>query len=284
MDAFVTHGDGRPKTLAYALATAYHETGRQMMPVREGFAKTDAQARQRVNRLAAQRGPNSAVAKYAKPQPPHGHVYYGRGQVQLTWKKNYETSSADAGIDLVRFPDKVLDPVIGARILVRGLLDGRWNGHGHGIAHYLPDSGTDDLRNARRTVNITDKWQQIADYYRSFLGAIETAGGVPTTVVSEDVDTPTDTPGAEVGSPETEETIETDTAADGGATPLDGPSAGHDEPDAPDVADAPVIAEDPVIPDAPVVPEVADVAPEPPKTGLGALWDNVVGFFTGRSR
>ena len=179
LDAFVTHGDGRPKTLAYALATAYHETGRQMVPVREGFAKTDAQARQRVNRLAARRGPNSAVAKYAKPQPPHGHVYYGRGQVQLTWKKNYETSSADAGVDLVRFPDKVLDPVIGARILVRGLLDGRWNGHGHGIAHYLPDHGADDLRNARRTVNITDKWQRIADHYRSFLNAIIEAGGVP---------------------------------------------------------------------------------------------------------
>ena len=180
LDAFVTHGDGRPKTLAYALATAYHETGRQMVPVREGFAKTDAEARQRVNRLAARRGPNSAVARYAKPQPPHGHVYYGRGQVQLTWKRNYEASSADAGVDLVRFPDKVLDPVIGARILVRGLLDGRWNGHGHGIAHYLPDHGADDLRNARRTVNITDKWQQIADYYRSFLKAIEEAGGVPT--------------------------------------------------------------------------------------------------------
>ena len=177
--AFATHGDGRAKTLAYALATAYHETGRRMVPVREGFAENDAQARQRVNRLAAQRGPNSAVAKYAKPQPPYGHVYYGRGQVQLTWKKNYETSSADAGTDLVQFPDEVLDPEIGARILVRGLMDGRWNGHGHGIAQYLPDSGDDDLRNARRTVNITDKWKQIADYYLAFRKAIEEAGGVP---------------------------------------------------------------------------------------------------------
>lgn len=178
LNAFASHGDGRGKTLAYALATAHHETGGKMVPVREGFARTDAQARARVNRLAEKRGPNSAVAKYARPQPPYGHVYYGRGQVQLTWKRNYERSSADAGVDLVRYPDKVLDPVIGARILIRGLLDGRWNGTGFGIAHYLPDRGNDDLKGARRTVNITDKWQQIGGYYKAFLSAIEEAGGV----------------------------------------------------------------------------------------------------------
>ena len=166
--AFVTHGDGRDKTLAYALATAYHETGRKMAPVREGFAKTDAGAR----RIVRHR-------KYGKAEPPYGHVYYGRGQVQLTWKENYRRSSADAGVDLVRYPDKALDPVIGARILIKGLLGGRWNGRGKGIAHYLPDRGRDDLKNARRTVNITDKWQPIGGYYSHFLAAIREAGGVP---------------------------------------------------------------------------------------------------------
>lgn len=196
LDAFATHGDGRAKTLAYALATAYHETGSLMVPVREGFAETDAQARARVNRLAAERGPNSAVAKYARPQPPYGHVYYGRGQVQLTWKQNYAASSKDAGVDLVRDPDKVLDPVIGARILVCGLLDGRWNGRGHGIAHYLPDSGDDDLRNARRTVNVTDKWREIGGYYRAFLTAIEAAGGVPVPTPRPESPGDRDVPGA----------------------------------------------------------------------------------------
>ncbi|WP_419913372.1 hypothetical protein [Hoeflea sp.] len=99
--------------------------------------------------------------------------------VRPTWKKNYERSSEDAGVDLVRYPDKALDPVIGARILIRGLLDGRWNGKGFGIQHYLTEVGQDDLRNARRTVNITDRWDLIAGYYHSFLKAIEEAGGVP---------------------------------------------------------------------------------------------------------
>ena len=176
LDAFADVGDGRDDTLAYALATAYHETARRMVPVREGLAATDAGARRAVNDLARRRGPSSAVAKYAKPQPPHGHVYYGRGHVQLTWKENYERSSPDAGADLVAHPDKMLDPVLSARILILGLLDGRWNGHGHGLRHYL-DRG--DVRQARRTVNILDKADQIAGYYRAFLAAIEAAGGAP---------------------------------------------------------------------------------------------------------
>lgn len=168
LDAFATHGDGRAKTLAYALATAYHEVGGRMVPVREGFASSDAAARRIVRNRT-----------YGKPAGPYGHVYYGRGLVQLTWLDNYKRSSADAGVDLVKDPDKALDPVIGARILIKGLIDGRWNGRGKGIAFYLPDGGPDDLKNARRTVNITDKWQSIAGYYKAFLAAIKTAGGVP---------------------------------------------------------------------------------------------------------
>ncbi|MGY5791900.1 glycoside hydrolase family 19 protein len=168
LDAFATHGDGRDKTLAYALATAYHETGARMVPVREGFAKNDASAR----RIVAKRDYGKLAGKY-------GHVYYGRGQVQLTWLKNYDTSSADAAYDLVAYPDKMLDPVISARVMIKGLLDGRWNGAGKGIAAYLPASGPDDLKNARRTVNVTDKWELIGGYYAAFLSAIKEAGGVP---------------------------------------------------------------------------------------------------------
>jgi hypothetical protein len=182
--AFDAVGDGQATTLAYALATAYHETGRRMVPVREGFASTDVGARRAVNRLAEQRGPDSAVAKYAQPQPPHGHVYYGRGHVQLTWVNNYRNSSADAGVDLVANPDAMLDPVISARVLILGLIDGRWNKRGHGIAHYLPG----DPVGARRTVNVQDKAEQIAGYYRAFLAALEQAGFAPRPLTPNPVD------------------------------------------------------------------------------------------------
>ena len=172
LDAFTTEGDGKAGTLAYALATTYHETGRQMVPVREGFKKSDAQARAYVQRNYGRKGPDW----YCWPAGKYDQVYYGRGRVQETWLDNYIKTSKEMGIDFVKYPDKRLDPVIDAKILFRGLLDGRWNGKGHGLRYYL-DRG--DLQNARRTVNILDRWQDIAGYYDSFMEAIQAAGGVP---------------------------------------------------------------------------------------------------------
>lgn len=161
LDAFAVTGDGRDKTLAYGLATARREVGAGMVPVREGFKKTDAEARTYVLR--------HYPTKYGKPAGPWGHVYYGRGIVQLTWLSNYEREGIAAD------PDKALEPKFAAELMFKGLLDGRWNGLGKGLAHYLPTGGPDDLKNARRTVNITDRWEEIAGFYRQFMGAI-TAG------------------------------------------------------------------------------------------------------------
>ena len=177
LDAMIAVGDGRSKTLAYALATAYHETGQKMVPVREGFAKTDEAAVKAVALLASKRGASSAPARYGKPDGPYGKCYYGRGHVQLTWRDNYRQCSKDAGVDLEKDPDAMLDPVISARILIRGLIDGRWNKNGRGIAFYLPDNGPDNLVDARRTVNLTDQWAAIGQYYTAFLRAIDAAGG-----------------------------------------------------------------------------------------------------------
>lgn len=174
-------GDGDKDTLAYALATAYHETGARMVPVREGFAKTDLGARRAVNNLAKKRGPKSAVARYAQPTGPYGHVYYGRGHVQLTWLENYQKASKIAGADLVKDPDKMLDPTISARVLIHGLVTGQWGG-GKGIGQY---EGEDDYLDdkeaaqARRTVNGTDKAALIAGYHKAFYAALTEAGWKP---------------------------------------------------------------------------------------------------------
>ena len=166
LDGFAAVGDGRDKTLAYGLATARREVGAGMLPVREGFKATDAAACAYVKRQG-----------YAYAASVGGRVYYGRGYVQLTWHKNYAACSADAGVDLVANPDAALDPAIGGRLIFLGLLDGRWNARGKGIAHYLPTVGDDDLKNARRTVNLTDHWVVVAGYYHVFLDAIRKAGG-----------------------------------------------------------------------------------------------------------
>ena len=79
LNAFDTHGDTNPDTLAYAFATAYHETGRRMTPVRESFAANDDQAIRRLNHWAKKKGRTSNI--YWRRQKPYNEAYFGRGLV-----------------------------------------------------------------------------------------------------------------------------------------------------------------------------------------------------------
>ena len=85
-DCWDSVGDGRSLACpAYALATAWHETGGKMLPVREGFKATDADACAHVSDYCKKQG----IANYAA-RHPNGHSYYGRGYVQLTHGDNYK--------------------------------------------------------------------------------------------------------------------------------------------------------------------------------------------------
>lgn len=152
--------------LAYILATAFHETGGRMVAVREGFARTDARAREVVSRR-----------RYGRPDSVTGHVYYGRGHVQLTWKTNYRKMGEALGIDLVNNPDLALDSAHSVRILIEGMTNGE-TGVGDFTSKSLEDyfnASTDDPVGARRIVNGTDKASLIAGYHRNFLDAITRA-------------------------------------------------------------------------------------------------------------
>jgi hypothetical protein len=159
--AFKDGGHKDPRFLAYIMATAYHETGGKIQAVREGFAKTDAAARKIVSKY-----------KYGKPDEITGHVYYGRGLVQLTWKENYATARELTGFDLVNNPDKALDLQISAYILVEGMVQGLFTGKA--LKDYFKE-GYENPEGARKIVNGTDKDELIAGYYFNFIGAIEKA-------------------------------------------------------------------------------------------------------------
>ena len=146
--------------LAYVLATVRREVGANMRPVRESFAASDAQARARLSNKA-----------YAQSKGPYGHAYYGRGYVQLTWLNNYQTQGDKLGLDLVQFPDKVLETPVAVQILVNGMMAGDFNGLGHGLAHYV-NSTNEDFIGARRTVNGQDHAAEIAGYARTFRDAL----------------------------------------------------------------------------------------------------------------
>lgn len=159
------------KWLAYILATAYHETGGRMQPVREGFAQTDQQAREIVTRMF-ERGRIST--NYSIPNI-HGNSYYGRGLVQITWEDNYRRVGFAIGLgdNLWKNPDLALDRMISVRILCIGMEKGLFTGKS--LSDYINDDEC-DYRNARRIINGLDKAHMISVYAQKFEQCIEIGG------------------------------------------------------------------------------------------------------------
>jgi putative chitinase len=101
-----------------------------------------------------------------------GKVYYGRGFVQLTWAKNYQTIEKLTGYRLYETPDLALDPTIAAEILIKGMKLGSFTGKT--LAMYFNDR-VDDAEGARRIINGVDKAKLIASYHAQFHSAIKQA-------------------------------------------------------------------------------------------------------------
>jgi putative chitinase len=146
--------------LAYALATAFHETGFSMEPIAE---------------YGRGRG-----RPYGVPAGPEGQVYYGRGYIQLTWRHNYARAEAEIpGSNLVAVPDNALKPEIAAAIMIRGMTEGWFTGMK--LDDYFPLHNTKyaDWVNARRIINGLDCAARIALYAQRFRNALEAGGYTP---------------------------------------------------------------------------------------------------------
>lgn len=154
---------------AYALATAWHETGGRMQPVREGFATSDEGAIRAVTRLHEQ---GRISRNYALRDPETGQSYYGRGLVQLTHRENYARAGRELGLPLERQPDLALEPDVSAAILLLGMERGWFTGKK--LADYFPafTAADGDPVAARRIVNGTDRADLIAGYHRRILPAL----------------------------------------------------------------------------------------------------------------
>ncbi len=152
--------------LAYIIATAFHESAHTMQPVHEYGSKAYFKMRYDIE------GANPQLAKrLGNLAPGDGVKYSGRGYVQLTGKYNYKAWSQKTGVDLVVSPDRAMDAEIAAIILFEGMLSGSFNGQGHGLSYYFAGDKADWL-GARRTVNIQDKAQMIANYGKICYAAI----------------------------------------------------------------------------------------------------------------
>ena len=175
-----------PRHAAYCLATSYHETGAMMEPVREGFCKTDEEARAYVKKNGY---------AYAVPDPTTGEVYYGRGDIQTTWADNYKKAGTNTGRGdtLYRDPELMLDDKVSADCLFQGMFDGWYRASSDGKRQTLTryfNNTVDDAYGAREIVN-GDKskvpsWSNgvsigklIAGYHGKFLSAINAAWTEP---------------------------------------------------------------------------------------------------------
>lgn len=156
-----------PRCLANCLAQNYHETGAEMWPIEE-YGK-------------------GVGKKYGKPDPVSGKIYYGRGDIQLTWAENYKKADKELKLTGMRsvylYPANALDPEISAMIMFRGMTEGWFTGKKLGT--YFSDA-RDDPYGARDIVNgdkaLVPKWSNgvsignlIVKYHKAFYSALEAA-------------------------------------------------------------------------------------------------------------
>lgn len=144
-----------PRHAAYALATIFHETAGSFQPVVEGYylAKTDP---------PDYSGKTKRVKDFQKTL--RYYPYFGRGYVQLTWKKNYDRAGKALNLDLVNHPELALEPETAFQVLTLGLFRAWFGGR---LTTYINATKTDYV-GARHCVNGTDKAGLIAGYARSF--------------------------------------------------------------------------------------------------------------------
>lgn len=168
LHAWATTGFTNRRWLAYALATAYHETARTMQPIKEYGGTSYFK---RMYDISGER-PYKA-RELGNFSVGDGAKYAGRGYVQLTGKSNYARASKALGIDMVRNPDLALDPKYAADIMFRGMNEGWFTTHK--FSTYL-SGPVADYSGARRIINGTDQAAKIRRYAILFEAALDDAG------------------------------------------------------------------------------------------------------------
>lgn len=149
--------------MAYAMATAFHETAATMQPITEYGPKSY------FNKYE----PGTKIGKnLGNTQHGDGYKYRGRGFVQLTGRANYVKAGKKLEIDLVGNPDLALD-FDHARHIMRAGMDEGWF-TGKKLDDYLTKDKT-DYRNARRIINGMDCAEKIAGYAKTFEEGLEAA-------------------------------------------------------------------------------------------------------------
>ncbi len=157
--------------LAYAMATAWHETAMTMEPITERGGTSYFEGLYDSHR-GNTKGRRDLSRKMGNIDPGDGVKYRGRGYVQLTWRNNYRLAGDQLGIDLEGSPELACKTEVAYLVLTRGLREGWFTGRK--ISDYLTATKTDYI-GARACVNGTDHAVDIAAYAIHFERALGAA-------------------------------------------------------------------------------------------------------------
>lgn len=147
--------DGRHA--AYALATAYHETG---IPVKGTLVRFAPVTEYGGKPYFSKYEPKTAIGKrLGNTESGDGYRFRGRGYIQITGRANYAKFSEIVGCDLIVEPDKALDPVLAYIILREGMIRGLFTGKR--LANYIEGDKCEYV-NARKVINGLDRAHLIA--------------------------------------------------------------------------------------------------------------------------
>lgn len=132
---------------AYALTTVHIECAGTFQPTKE-------------------RG-SEAYLKSKKYYP-----FIGYGYVQITWEENYRKVGKLIGVDLIKHPEKALEPEIAAKILTGGMLNGWFTGVGFRRKRPVSRYNLHQYTQARNIINGTDRATEIAQFAMIFEKAL----------------------------------------------------------------------------------------------------------------
>ena len=166
VDAMDWYFDNFPEAItipqiAYALATAFHETAQTMEPITEygNSAYFDKYE------------PGTSIGDtLGNTEPGDGEKYKGRGYVIITGRSNYQRAQDELGHPLIDQPELACEREIARDIMRRGCFEGWFTGKK--FQDYIYGE-LKDYYNCRRVINGTDCADKIKGHAEVFERALE---------------------------------------------------------------------------------------------------------------
>jgi predicted chitinase len=178
VDAAINHRIVEPHHVANMLAETYHETGGYMFPIKETVYASHKDKNPSDATVIARLNKAWAAGQLSWVKTPYWKDgWFGRGQIQLTHEKNYLKAGTAIGVDLVKNPDKMLDPKVSAEVVVIGMRDGLFTGKKLSDYNFPSALAADVDENPRRIINGKDGTDgDVAKYHKVFYDALIKAG------------------------------------------------------------------------------------------------------------